>query len=394
MRSRVAYGAVQSAKDPAERATAKAHLRRALEPPRVKLLRQFTAIPDGMKFLVNLRAFLLPARKTDPLLAALEADLRTLLASWFDVGFLELQRIDWSSPAALLEKLVGYEAVHEIRSWRDLKNRLDSDRRCYAYFHPRMPSEPLIFVEVALVRGLADSVQRLLDRRDPVLDPRTADTAIFYSISNCQRGLAGISFGNFLIKRVVELLSAEFRNLRAFATLSPVPGFRAWLREKLQADEPGLLSEEEAASLSTAAPAELPAAESGAQALLAILDQRGWYRDPVMRRAAEPVLLRLCARYILLESSPAHPKRAKDPVAHFHLFNGARIERINLLGRHRGARCARERDPHGQLSLRPGADRRVSRGLCRRGEAKCLHRRPAHGARLGLSPRARRTVPE
>ena len=222
-----AYAAVQAATDPAERATAKAALRRALEPPRLRLLTQFTTIPDGRKFLVDLRGFLLKMRRDDKLLAALEADLRGLLAAWFDIGFLELQRIDWNSPAALLEKLVGYEAVHEIRSWRDLKNRLDSDRRCYAFFHPRMPGEPLIFVEVALVKGLAGSVQRLLDEKAPVLDPREADTAIFYSISNCQQGLAGISFGNFLIKRVVEELSAEFRNLKTFATLSPIPGFRA-----------------------------------------------------------------------------------------------------------------------------------------------------------------------
>ena len=138
-----------------------------------------------------------------------------------------MTRIDWNSPAALLEKLVDYEAVHAIRSWRDLKNRLDSDRRCYAFFHPRMPGEPLIFVEVALVKGLAGSVQSLLDEKAPVQDPREADTAIFYSISNCQQGLAGISFGNFLIKRVVEVLSTEFRNLKTFATLSPIPGFRA-----------------------------------------------------------------------------------------------------------------------------------------------------------------------
>ena len=239
-------------------------LRRALEPPRLRLLTQFTTIPDGRKFLVDLRGFLLKVRRDDKLLAALEADLRGLLAAWFDIGFLELQRIDWNSPAALLEKLVGYEAVHEIRSWRDLKNRLDSDRRCYAFFHPRMPGEPLIFVEVALVKGLAGSVQRLLDEKAPLLDPHQADTAIFYSISNCQAGLAGISFGNFLIKRVVEELSGEFRNLKTFATLSPIPGFRAWLDEKLAADQPGLLSDEEAASLGSAMPAP-----SGEQALAA-----------------------------------------------------------------------------------------------------------------------------
>ncbi len=320
----VAYGAVQAAADPAERATAKAALRQALEPPRLKLLTQFTSIPDGRKFLVDLRGFLLKVRGIDKLLAALDADLRGLLAAWFDIGFLELQRIDWDSSAALLEKLVDYEAVHAIRAWRDLKHRLDSDRRCYAFFHPRMPGEPLIFVEVALVKGLAGSVQSLLDEKAPVLDPKHADTAIFYSISNCQNGLAGISFGNFLIKRVVEELSGEFRNLKTFATLSPIPGFRRWLDGKLKADEPGLLSDEEAASLTAAM-----TAETGTAALTAILAKRGWWRELGLRKAAEPVLVRLCARYLLVE---ARGKRALDPVAHFHLSNGARVERLNMTG--------------------------------------------------------------
>jgi malonyl-CoA decarboxylase len=319
-----AFSAVEAAADPAERATAKAALRRALEPPRLKLLTQFTSIPDGRKFLVDLRGFLLSVRGSDKLLVALDADLRGLLAAWFDIGFLELQRIDWNSPAALLEKLVTYEAVHAIRSWRDLKNRLDSDRRCYAFFHPRMPGEPLIFVEVALVKGLAGSVQDLLDEKAPLLDPRQADTAIFYSISNCQTGLAGISFGNFLIKRVVEELSGEFRNLKTFATLSPIPGFRRWLDAKLQAAETDLLSEEEAASL-----ASVMTAENGTVALTAILARRGWWRDPALRKVAEPVLVRLCARYLLVQ---ANGKRASDPVAHFHLSNGARVERLNMAG--------------------------------------------------------------
>jgi len=316
-----AYEAVRSATDAPERATAKVRLRRALEPPRVRLLTQFTTIPDGMKFLVDLRATLLELTRGDPHLAALEHDMRGLLASWFDVGFLELQRIDWNSPAVLLERLVGYEAVHEIRSWSDLKNRLDSDRRCYALFHHRMPNEPLIFVEVALVRSLADSVQRLLDKKAPLLDPKAADTAIFYSISNCQRGLAGISFGNFLIKRVVELLGAEFRNLKTFATLSPIPGFSKWLGAKLAEGNPALLSEEEAAVLRTA----VPDVETGTQALEAILQRRSWFRDAALQKAAEPVLVRLAARYLMVE---ARGNRALDPVAHFHLSNGARVERI------------------------------------------------------------------
>jgi malonyl-CoA decarboxylase len=323
-----AYARVQGAADAAERAHAKSALRAVLEPPRVRLLTQFTTIPDGMRFLVDLRATMLEAMRSEPSLAPLEADLRRLLASWFDVGFLELARIDWNSPAALLERLVGYEAVHHIRSWRDLKNRLDSDRRCYAFFHPRMAGEPLIFVEVALVQGLSASVQALLDEKAPLQDPRTADTAIFYSISNCQPGLARISFGNFLIKQVVELLSAEFRNLVRFATLSPVPGFRRWLDAALADPPPHLLSEEESAALRTAAPPEGPAPETGAAALAAILARRGWFRDAAMVRAAEPVLTRLCARYLLLESRDG---RARDPVAHFHLSNGARLERITLL---------------------------------------------------------------
>ena len=328
-----AYAALQEASDPAEQAGARARLRRALEPPRVKLLTQFTTIPDGMKFLVDLRAALREIGADDPRLQALESDLRGLLANWFDVGFLELRRIDWSSPAILLERLAGYEAVHEVRSWRDLKNRLDSDRRCYAFFHPRMPMEPLIFVEVALMKGLADNVQRLLDPKAPMQDAREADTAIFYSISNCQKGLSGISFGNFLIKQVVDLLSAEFRNIKVFATLSPVPGFRRWLDAKLREPDPSLLSVEEAEALGTAA--TMPEAgdaagpETGQEALLAILERRGWWREPGLRKAAEPVLLRLCARYLLIESKGRRPL---DPVAHFHLTNGARLEQINMLG--------------------------------------------------------------
>jgi malonyl-CoA decarboxylase len=288
----------------------------------VRLLTQFTTIPDGMKFIVELRTKLLAIMKGDPHLTALEADMRALLANWFDVGFLELQSIDWNSPAALLEKLVGYEAVHEIRSWRDLKNRLDSDRRCYAFFHPRMPHEPLIFVEVALVKGLADSVQRLLDQKAPVQNPREADAAIFYSISNCQRGLAGISFGNFLIKRVVTELSAEFHNLKIFATLSPIPGFRRWLAQQISADDDTLLLEGETKTLQA-----LEVADTGTKSLEALLNRRGWCRDPAITKPLEPILIRLCARYLLAES---RGKRAADPVAHFHLSNGARIERINM----------------------------------------------------------------
>jgi malonyl-CoA decarboxylase len=326
-----AWAKVAEATTPMERATAKARLRRALEPPRLRLLTQFTGIPDGVKFLVDLRAELLTLMQGDALLQALEADLRALLASWFDVGFLELRRVDWSSPAALLEKLVGYEAVHRIRGWRDLKNRLDSDRRCYAFFHPRMPDEPLIFVEVALVKGMADSVQRLLDEKAPVQDARAADTAVFYSINNCQRGLDGISFGNFLIKRVVSLLSAEFSNLKTFATLSPMPGFRRWVEERLAQADATLLGEEEAVALRAAVPAAPGVAETAAQTLDRVLGRRGWAREEVPARLLEPILLRAAARYLLVEKG-GRGARARDPVAHFHLSNGARVERLNWRG--------------------------------------------------------------
>ncbi|MFL1460708.1 malonyl-CoA decarboxylase [Roseococcus sp. DSY-14] len=315
-----AIAAWSKAAEGAEKAAAKVTLRRALESPRVKLLMQFTAIPDGVKLLVDLREDLLAVMEGDPLLQALEADLKGLLASWFDVGFLELRRIDWNSPAALLEKLIRYEAVHRIESWEDLKNRLDSDRRCYAFFHPRMPAEPLIFVEIALVKGLAGSVQALLDPKAEVMDPAKADTAIFYSINNCQRGLDGIAFGNFLIKRVVEVLGQEFRGLKQFATLSPIPGFMRWLERQ----DDSRLTEEEAEALRAAAGAA--AGTGGLAALQMLLARQEW--DAATLKALESVLCRLCLRYLALEAG-RNPKRAADPVAHFHLSNGARIERIN-----------------------------------------------------------------
>jgi malonyl-CoA decarboxylase len=313
-----------AATDPAARAAAKVHMRRALEAPRVRLLQQFAAIPDGVRLLVDLREDLLREADSDPLLRALESDLRSLLAAWFDVGFLELRRIDWNSPAALLEKLIRYEAVHRIESWEDLKNRLDSDRRCYAFFHPRMPEEPLIFVEIALVKGLAASVQALLDPHAEVLDPQAADTAIFYSINNCQRGLDGIAFGNFLIKRVVEVLGREFPNLKQFATLSPIPGFCRWLAKREEAGDTTLLTPEEALAIRAASGAGPDVAPL--TALHQLIGRRG--HDAATAKVLEGVLTRLCARWVAVEGG-RDPKRAADPVAHFHLSNGARVERVN-----------------------------------------------------------------
>jgi len=308
-------------KSGADRLRAELALRRALEPPRVKLLTQFNALPDGVKFLVDMRAELMAMSRGDAVLGALEQDLKALLAHWFDIGFLELRRITWEAPAALLEKLIVYEAVHEIRGWTDLKNRLEADRRCFAFFHPRMPDEPLIFVEVALTRGIADSIHPLLDENAPLGDPASADTAIFYSISNCQAGLAGISFGNFLIKRVVDSLAAELPRLKNFATLSPCPGFRSWLDEQLAAEGGNFLTiaEQRAIRALSASGEEMTLSKA-----LAIAD---WHDDDAMMRALREPLLRLCARYLMLEKTATG--RARDPVAHFHLSNGARLERLN-----------------------------------------------------------------
>jgi malonyl-CoA decarboxylase len=311
--------------EPAQRPKAEAALRQALEAPRIRLLTQFNALPQGVKFLVDLRAELMEYTRKDATLAALDDDLRRLLTSWFDIGFLELRQITWDSPATLLEKLIDYEAVHEIRSWEDLKNRLDSDRRCFAFFHPRMPNEPLIFVEVALVNGIADNVGDLLDESAPVVDPeRNANTAIFYSISNAQQGLAGISFGGFLIKRVVDVLARELPGLRAFSTLSPIPGFRRWLDGQLDAGG-SILLPAEAKKLQ-----EATGVEGDAAALRNALERAHWHQDPRLTEALQGPLMRLCARYLVNEKGRGN--RARDPVAHFHLTNGARVERINWLG--------------------------------------------------------------
>ena len=331
----LAIAAWDQAADDAAFERAETAMRAALVAPRVTLLTHFNSLPEGVKFLVDMRADLLRLTRSDPALAGLAEELRVLLAGWFDIGFLDLSRITWNSPAVLLEKLMDYEAVHEIRSWTDLKNRLDSDRRCFAFFHPRMPDEPLIFVEVALVDGMAGSVQRLLDEGEPPADPRQADSAIFYSISNCQKGLAGVSFGDLLIKRVVDVLTRDFPDLKIFATLSPIPGFRAWLDERLAAADASLLSPAEAQVLAALAGGEEVAAATGAArpagivALERLLARSDWPQDAAVCAALEAPLMRLCARYLALETGP---NGVRDRVANFHLSNGARIERINWLG--------------------------------------------------------------
>ncbi|MCL4799948.1 MAG: malonyl-CoA decarboxylase family protein, partial [Burkholderiales bacterium] len=306
---------------------AESRLRLALGSPRIRVLKQFNLLSDGVKFLVDLRADVLGHVREAPELEVIDEELYSLLGSWFDVGNLELARITWNSPAALLEKLIAYEAVHEIRGWGDLRKRLDSDRRCYAFFHPRMPGEPLIFVEIALTRDMAAGVQALLDESAPVLDPQSAQAAVFYSISNTQLGLRGVSFGGFLIKRVVEQLLLEFPRLRTFATLSPMPGFRRWLDAEMKARRADLVGASDADRLCRTASTSDP------YEALAELLRRDLAADAPAATALEPLLTRLAARYLAEASEPGGGRaQVVDPVARFHLGNGARLERVNWLG--------------------------------------------------------------
>ena len=271
-------------------------LRRALASPRARLLQRFAIDPEGMRFLVDLRAELLPHLKGDRRLLPLDAELEHLFSTWFDMAFLDLRRISWDSPASLIEKLIQYEAVHDIKSWADVKNRLDSDRRCYGFFHPRLPNTPLIFVEVALVDRVSAGIVPLLDESAAAADLKRATTAIFYSISNTQDGLRGVSFGDSLIKRVVETLKDEFPKLKTFATLSPIPGFRAWLGKQVPAEK--LAEWDKPLELGPKAPERL--------------ELLGW-----------------AAQYLGKELQDGKPL---DPVARFHLGNGARVERLNWAG--------------------------------------------------------------
>jgi malonyl-CoA decarboxylase len=276
-----------------DEAAAEVQYRRATVSPRRRILQRFSAHPEGIRFLVDVRAEMQSHLKGDKRLLALDVEMEYMFSTWFDVGFLELRRISWDSPASLVEKLIKFEAVHDIRSWADVKNRLDSDRRCYGFFHPRLPEEPLIFVEVALMNAVAASITPLLDEDAEPVDIAKANTAIFYSISSTQNGLRGVSFGDSLIKRVVDTLHQEFPRLKVFVTLSPIPGLRAWLSKNAPAD---LLRRWE----------NLDGLGEGSSERKALL---GW-----------------AARFLGKEMQGGKPL---DPVARFHLGNGARVERLN-----------------------------------------------------------------
>jgi malonyl-CoA decarboxylase len=296
-------------------------LTQAAEPPRQELFRRLNRAPGGTAALVRLRRALLERLPKLNALQSVEHDLLHLLSSWFNPGFLQMRRVDWTSPAQLLEQIIRHEAVHEIDGWDDLRRRLQPDRRCFAFFHPQLPDEPLIFVEVALVPEMADAIAPLIDKKSQPLAPDQFKVAVFYSISNCQPGLRGVSLGNFLIKRVAETLKQELPQLKTFCTLSPIPGLTGWLHKSAEHFEvlPPAAGARAAqalaalkATLKTAGSDELATLTTAASAMR---------DDPVVQAA----LLTLAAVYLVHASPTPHG----DPVARFHLDNGARLERLN-----------------------------------------------------------------
>lgn len=298
----------------------------AVESPRQRLFSRINMAPLGTATLIRLRSQLLKILPDNQQFAGVDYDLKNLMISWFNRGFLTLERISWQTPAHILEKLIAYEAVHEMNGWDDLRRRLAEDRRCFAFFHPALEDEPLIFVQVALVKGMAGNVQELLANKTEndasttnIVSGRLLkfnntkedfDTAIFYSISNCQEGLKGISFGNFLIKQVVLELRHEFEQLKQFATLSPIPGFRSWLKQEIGNADSAVINEEE-------------------RPVLQFLESPKWAEDPACCEALRPVLIRLCAHYLYYAKKGEKPR---DAVARFHLGNGAQIARLNWMG--------------------------------------------------------------
>jgi malonyl-CoA decarboxylase len=282
-----------------------AGLQTALEPPRRELFRRLNLARRGTPALIEMRRRILGRLASRPEWTAMSADLEHLLRSWLNGGFLELRRIDWHTPTPILENLIKYEAVHRIRDWADLRRRLQDDRRCFGFFHPSLPHEPLIFTELALTAELSARIQPILDPEAPVLDRQSRSFAMFYSISSCHDGLRGISFGNSLIRRVVDTLRHEYPRLRTFGTLSPIPGFRNWLAQ--------------AAKNGDSAAADVSAA---------LADANG-FADAARADEMGRTLLPLCATYLLTAKRGEEPA---DPVARFHLGNGARLERINWLG--------------------------------------------------------------
>jgi malonyl-CoA decarboxylase len=296
-------------------------LHQAAEPRRQELVRRLNLAPRGTAKLVGMRERLLAMKGATEPFRAVDADFAHLFGSWFNRGFLTLRPIDWSTPADILERIIKYEAVHEIAGWSELRGRLaPSDRRCFAFFHPRLADDPLIFVEVALTTAIPSTIADVLDESRSPIAAEEASTAVFYSISNCQDGLRGISFGNFLIKQVVEDLRRDLPGLKTFVTLSPVPAFASWLAKQRKLGGAAGLDDQALKSLD-------------------LLDDPDWADDPSKAQTVEAVLLPLAARYFVKER--ADGRRPVDPVARFHLGNGARLERLNFLA-DRSAKAMRQ----------------------------------------------------
>ena len=297
-------------------------LTHAAEPPRQELLRRLNRAPGGTRVILGMRERLLEALPKDRELQQVDDDFHHLLQSWFNPGFLRIARVDWNTPATLLEQLIRHEAVHEIRGWNDLRRRLQADRRCFAFFHPALPDEPLIFVEVALLEEMPDAIEPLINIDSESKPQKDFHVAAFYSISNCQPGLRGVSLGNFLIKHVAGLLASEFPRVKNFCTLSPIPGFRDWLRRALATpDQTATLPDDLRQSLDRVQRAIGPLLERSVTELRAAERPREKSADD---------LKRLCAAYLLGIGEPDFVTR--DPVARFHLNNGARMDRLNSGG--------------------------------------------------------------
>ncbi len=288
-----------------------AELHRASEPRRMELFRRLNLAPGGTAALVRMREQLMDAMDHREDLAVIDNDFIHLFSSWFNRGFLVLRRIDWSTSAAILEKIIRYEAVHEIHDWNDLRRRIDPpDRRCYAFFHPALVDDPLIFVEVALTRDIPTAIAPILSDKREVADPDRVATAAFYSITNCQRGLSGVSFGHFLIKQVVEEVSREVPRVSTFVTLSPAPNFAQWLRRERAQDASLAIDDEDREALSA-------------------LDTEDWWRSPdIAEKVREPLLRAAAWYYVRGRNSRGLPI---DAVARFHLGNGARLEKLDWL---------------------------------------------------------------
>ena len=279
----------------------------SLKSNRQKLFSRMNMAPKGTQAIVDLRRDLIKLIPNHPELKSIDDELRVLLATWFNPGFLVLQRIDWDTEASILEKIIRYETVHNIENWNDLKQRLVENRRCFAYFHPALEDEPLIFVEVALTKGISSSVQAILSDKDHDIEKR--DTAIFYSINNCQRGLRGIPLGNFLIKMVATEIARELPAIKTCSSLSPVTGFSEWILKKLDSDDSHIFGKD--------------------KEMIKLVRQPDWLKDPEAMKLLKKPLMKACAYYLINEKENGKPMNA---VARFHFGNGAELYRINWMG--------------------------------------------------------------